>query len=200
MQSERHSPLEHQDHECEIDYGIVDASRHNYIVSRDDFYSLYVSLSQTLSKVPNRELLIILGDFNAKTGETKADSHLRSVVGQYGTRRISYQSLTPTFNTMSGDCPHTRRTYTGQIDYLLIKSRWKSSIRDIKSYPGLDCGSDHNALVVELSLKLRKDRQQATKPILWNIGNNPTLKDNIEGALTTITQKEQSAWMLITSG
>ncbi|KAH1015285.1 hypothetical protein HUJ05_013040 [Dendroctonus ponderosae] len=54
--------------------------------SQDDIDNLdYGSLSQTLSKASNRERSIILGDFNAKIGETKADSHLRSVVGQYGT-------------------------------------------------------------------------------------------------------------------
>ncbi|KAH1021850.1 hypothetical protein HUJ04_011336 [Dendroctonus ponderosae] len=44
-----------------------------------------IKAQPAFSKVPNRELLIILGDFNAKIGELKADSHLRSVVGQYGT-------------------------------------------------------------------------------------------------------------------
>ncbi|KAK3789537.1 hypothetical protein RRG08_004607 [Elysia crispata] len=43
-----------------------------------------------------------------------------------------------------------------QIDYILVKKRWKSSIQQTKTYPGTDCGTDHELLVSTIKIKLRK--------------------------------------------
>jgi endonuclease/exonuclease/phosphatase family metal-dependent hydrolase len=47
-----------------------------------------------------------------------------------------------------------------QIDFMVVKPRWRTSVQDIKTYPGMDCNSDHNALVVEVSLKMRIEGMQ----------------------------------------
>ena len=44
--------------------------------------------------------------------------------------------------------PADRNGY--QIDYILVKQRFKNSIRDVKTLPGADIVSDHNLLVAEL--------------------------------------------------
>src|SRR5688572_5360145 len=58
-----------------------------------------------------------------------------------------------------------RRLYTwtspdgkhrNQIDYVLIKQRWKSTVRDVQTRPGADCGSDHELLVATLKMKLKR--------------------------------------------
>jgi len=41
----------------------------------------------------------------------------------------------------------------------LVRNRRKFSVRDIKTYPGMDCGSDHKALVAEICLKLKKSKK-----------------------------------------
>ena len=60
---------------------------------------------------------------------------------------------------------HPRRLFTwispdgktkNQIDYILVKKRWKSSIQKTKTYPGADCGTDHGLLVSTIKIKLRK--------------------------------------------
>lgn len=58
-----------------------------------------------------------------------------------------------------------------QINYFLIKSKWISSIKDVKTYPGMYCESDHNAFVIEVCLKLRKNKVTHTL-IEWYLGNN----------------------------
>ncbi|XP_072025345.1 craniofacial development protein 2-like [Amphiura filiformis] len=59
---------------------------------------------------------------------------------------------------------HPRRLYTwispdgrtrNQINYILIKRRWRSSVKVAKTYPGADCGSDHQLLVAEIRSKLK---------------------------------------------
>ena len=43
-----------------------------------------------------------------------------------------------------------------QIDYIFVKKRWKSSIQQTKTYPGTDCGTDHELLISIIKIKLRK--------------------------------------------
>ena len=48
---------------------------------------------------------------------------------------------------------HMRRRYTwkapggdhrNQIDFILVKNRWKTYVENSRSYPGPECGSEHN--------------------------------------------------------
>ncbi len=66
---------------------------------------------------------------------------------------------------------HPRRLWTwrspgdnvrNQIDYILIKRRWRSSLLSVKTRPGAYCGSDHQLLVAQLKLKLRAKKN--TRP------------------------------------
>ena len=61
---------------------------------------------------------------------------------------------------------HERRLYTwtspggqhrNQIDYILCRQRWKSSIQSAKTRPGADCGSEHELLIAKFRLKLKKE-------------------------------------------
>ena len=58
-----------------------------------------------------------------------------------------------------------RRLYTwtspdgqhrNQIDYILCRQRWRSSIQSTKTRPGADCGSDYELLITKFRLKLKK--------------------------------------------
>ena len=60
---------------------------------------------------------------------------------------------------------HKRGLYTwtspdgqhrNQIEYILCSQRWRSYIQSAKTRPGADCGSDHELLIAEFRLKLKK--------------------------------------------
>lgn len=78
------------------------------------------------------------------------------------------------------------RQYKNQIDYilLLVQARWISSINNLKTLPGLDCGSDHNLLLAKI--RIRKTRKVERKSRL-----NPDIMDkfrhNLERTLETIS-------------
>ncbi|KAL4111985.1 hypothetical protein QTP88_015838 [Uroleucon formosanum] len=55
--------------------------------------------------------------------------------------------------------------YKNQIDYCLISSRLKSSIDNIKTRPGADCGSDHQLLVAKLRIHLKNCKKPQHKTI-----------------------------------
>ena len=71
---------------------------------------------------------------------------------------------------------HKRRLYTwtspdgqhrNQIDYILCKQRWRSSILSAKTQ-GTDCGSDHELLNAKFRFKLKKV-QKATRPFRYDL-------------------------------
>ena len=60
---------------------------------------------------------------------------------------------------------HPRRLYIwispdnstrNKIDYILCKSRWKSSIKRVTTLPGADCGTDDNLLIADIKVKLKR--------------------------------------------
>lgn len=113
-------------------------------------------------------------------GTTAIDQQFRDVAGRFGLgsrnepgeRMLQFcqeHDLTIT-NTLFHH--HVRRLYTwkspgdryrNQIDYIMVRSRWKSSILNCKTYPGAECGSDHQLLVMQFRLRLKNIRKPQTK-------------------------------------
>lgn len=129
-------------------------------------------------KLKSDSITIILGDFNAKIGQGQRTD----IVGNFGLGSSNergdrlhefFQGSGMIITNTFFDLPK-RRLYTwqaprsdlnnstpirNQIDYLLINRRFKNIIKNAKTYPGADIGSDHNPLVTELSLNLKAKRQ-----------------------------------------
>lgn len=174
--------------------------------TQDEIETFYGDLIKTISKCPNRELLYVIGDFNAKVGNTRDDDHWSTVTGGYGLGETNERGemllefCAENNLVISNTCfkHHPRRLYTwrspdgrtkNQIDYIIVKRRWKSAVKDVKTYPGMDCGSDHNALIAEVSLKLRKPPKKTYSNNKWDLLTNNTYCERATAALTTITSE-----------
>lgn len=144
--------------------------------TEEDIESFYGQLEETISDLPRGKILIVKGDMNAKIGRVTAVSEqLREMIGRFGLctgndrgeRMIQFcqeHGLTIA-NIMFQH--HVRRLYTwrspgdryrNQIDYIMVRSRWKSSILNCKTYPGAECGSDHQLLAMKFRLRLKNVR------------------------------------------
>ena len=66
----------------------------------------------------------------------------------------------------------TRCQYQNQIDYILCSQRWRSSIQSAKTRLGADYGSDHEFLIVEFRLKLKKVGKN-TRPFRYDLNQIP---------------------------
>ena len=62
--------------------------------------------------------------------------------------------------------------YQNQINYILCSQRWRSSIHSAKTRPGADCGSDHELLIAEFKLKLKKVGK-TTRPFRYDLNQIP---------------------------
>ena len=142
-------------------------------------------LQDLLERIPNKVVLFIIGDWNAKVGSQE----IPGVTGKFGlgVQNKAGQRLTEfcqenalvIANTLFQQ--HKRRLYTwpspdgesrNQIDYILCSQRWRSFIQSAKTRPGTDCGSDHELLIAQFSLKLKKVGK-TTRPFRYDLNQIP---------------------------
>ena len=145
----------------------------------------YEDLQDLLELTPQKNVLFIIGDWNAKVGSQETPG----VTGKFGlgVQNEAGQRLTEFFqenalviaNTLFQQ--HKRRLYTwtspdsqhrNQIDYTLCSQRWRSSIQSAKTRPGADCGSDHEHLIAKFRLKLKKVGKH-TRPFRYDLHQIP---------------------------
>ena len=144
----------------------------------------YEDLKDLLELTPKKDVLFILGDWNAKIGSQETPE----VTGKFGLgmqneagqRQIEFfqENAVVIANTLFQQ--HKRRLYTlispdgqhqNQIDYILCSQRWRSSIQSTKTRPGADCGSDHEILIAKFRLKLKKVGK-TTRPFRYDLNQN----------------------------
>ena len=126
----------------------------------------YEDLQDVLELTPKKDVLFIIGDWNAKVGSQETPG----VTGKFGLgmqneegqRLIEFcqENALVIANTLFQQ--HMRRLYTwtspdgqhrNQIDYILCSQRWRTSIQSTKTRLGADCGSDHELLITKFRLK-----------------------------------------------
>ena len=141
----------------------------------------YKDLQDLLERTPKRDVLFIIGDWNAKVGSQETPG----VTGKFGLgmrkeagqRLIEFcqENALVIANTLFQQ--HNRRLYAwtspdgqhrNQIDYILSSQRWRSSIQSTITRPGADCGSDHELLISKFRLKLKKVGK-TTRPFRYDL-------------------------------
>ena len=68
---------------------------------------------------------------------------------------------------------HPRRLYTwirspgdrvrNQIDYITINHRFRNAVKNSRTYSGADCESDHNPVVVDMEVRLERQKEKKRK-------------------------------------
>ena len=147
----------------------------------------YEDLQDILELTPKKDVLFIIGEWNAKVGsqETpgvtgKFDLGMQNEAGQ---RLIEFcqENTLVIANTFFQQ--HKRRLYTwtspdgqhqNQMDYILCSQRWRSSIQSTKTRPGADCGSDRELLITRFRLKLKKVGKTA-RPFRYDLNQIPMI-------------------------
>ena len=129
----------------------------------------YEDLQDLLELIPQKDVLFIIRDWNAKVGSQETPG----VTGKFGLGmwnetgkrliELCQENALVIANTLFQQ--HKRRLYKwtspegqhqNQIDYILCSQRWRSSIPSAKTRLGADCGSDHELLIDKCRLKLKK--------------------------------------------
>ena len=130
---------------------------------------MYDSTEEVLGLGKGNDYLVLLGDWNAVVGIGQEGS----VTGHFGLgKRNERGDMLVDFCkrrslTIANICfeHHQRRRYTRkapgdtrcpQRDYIMVRERYKNSVKNAMAYPGADCNSDHNLVVMQAKLRLKR--------------------------------------------
>jgi len=144
---------------------------------------VYEDIEELLKLTKQKDNLIIMIDFNAVIGEGLDGKE----VGNYGLgkrndrgdRLLEFcrQHELVISNTLFNN--HKRRRYTWkmprdlgryQIDFILVKNRFKNRVKSCKTYPGANINSDHNLVMIKCDLKFKKIKKPNKKYHKLNLG------------------------------
>lgn len=180
---------------------------------------IYEEIDELIRIVRGDENLIVMGDWNAVVGEGREGN----LIGEYGLgirnergeRLLEFceKYKLVIANTLFKN--HKRRLYTWimpgdkgryQIDYIMVRQRFRNQVRDCKTCPGADIDSDHNLLLMKSVCKFKRLEKKKRK-MRWDLqrltdeNNKNDFKQKIERGLTE-RQAEDSTdreWKIIKS-
>lgn len=134
--------------------------------TKDDFYN---ALNATIKKIKKQDIVVVMGDLNAKVGSDNTNrtrhmgTHGLGECNENGERFVEFcQNHDLTIGgTLFIHGDHHKYTWNSpdgttknQIDHLAISSKWRSSLLDVRNRRGADIDSDHHLVVAEVRLKI----------------------------------------------
>ena len=150
------------------------------IQHKNDFYG---KLQEIIDKIPKHDVLICLGDFNAKLGsDNEGWKECMGVhgMGEMNDNGIRLASFCLANELMIGGTLFEHRNihkytwrspcgkYLNQIDHCAINKQFKSSLLDVRTRRGADIGSDHQLVIATLRLKLKAKKPKTSLPPKYN--------------------------------
>ena len=130
---------------------------------------VYEDLQDLLELTAKKDVLFIIGDWNAKVGSQEipgeTDKFSLGVQNEAEQRLTEFRQENALVIANTLFQQHKRRLYTwtspdsqyrNQTDYILCSQRWRSSIQSAKIRLGADCGSDHELLIAKFRINLKK--------------------------------------------
>jgi endonuclease/exonuclease/phosphatase family metal-dependent hydrolase len=116
-----------------------------------------------------KDYLIVMGDWNAIVGEEREGKEIGSFGlgnrNERGQQMVDFCKRMSMVVTNTWFNQHKRRRYTWkrpgdtgryQLDYILVRQRYRNSVKNARSYPGADIDSDHNLVMMKVVVSLKK--------------------------------------------
>ena len=149
----------------------------------EELEEMYNKLEELVDKRKGKDNVVILGDWNAVVGEGKEGKEVGGFGlgkrNERGERLIEFCRSRKLMVCNTWFKQPKRRRYTWkkpgdtgrfQIDYILVRQRYRNGVKCTKSLPGADCNSDHNMVMMGMAVKLKR-MTKARKQMKWDIDN-----------------------------
>jgi len=143
---------------------------------------LYDAVEELLKKEKGHDYVVVMGDWNAVVGEGR-DKEEVGCFG-YGERNDRGQMLVEFSRRNKMIITNTwfehekRRRYTWkkagdagryQLDYILVRQRYRNSVKNARSYPGVDIDSDHNLVMMTVAVRLKQNMKRSKRRKKWKL-------------------------------
>ena len=139
----------------------------------EEIERMYEQLDEIVYKQKGTDYVVIMGDMNAVVGEGRDEME----VGKFGLgkrndrgeRLVEFCKGNKLMITNTWFEQEKRRRYTWkkpgdtgryQIDYIMVKQRYRNSVKSSWSYPGADVDSDHNLVSMRVQVRLKKIKKE----------------------------------------
>src|SRR5580658_10458105 len=154
--------------------------------SDEEVEEMYEQLEELMSEQKGSDHVVVMGDWNAIVGEGRDEL----VIGKFGLgvrnergeRMIEFCKRNKLVVTNTWFEQEKRRRYTWkkpgdsgryQMDYIVVRQRYRNSVKSACSYPGADADSDHNLVVMRVIVKLKK-MQRTIRKRKWDVAQLKT--------------------------
>ena len=163
--------------------------------------AFYSQLQSVIDKCPERDVTILMGDFNAKIGSN--NTGYEEVMGAHGLGDMSENgemfadvcalnklviggSIFPHKNIHKATWVSPDLATENQIDHICINKRFRRSLQDVRVKRGGDVASDHHLLTCKMKIKLKKIPGEMTKRQRFNVNSlkEPGMKEMFKMELT----------------
>ena len=129
-------------------------------------------LQLTLGRIPQSDILVVLGDFNARVGVLKAgDDSWRGVIRKHGIDErnlageeflqfcaVNQLTVMNTWfqkkDTYFGTWMHPATKKYHMIDLIVVRGEQRACCRDVKVMRGANCWAEHRMVRAKLKLQL----------------------------------------------
>ncbi|XP_068083215.1 craniofacial development protein 2-like, partial [Anabrus simplex] len=148
---------------------IVQVYMPNSSADDEEIERIYEEREDLIQYVKGDENLIVMGDWNAVVGQGREGNTVGEFgLGQRKERGSQLVEFCTDHNLVLANTwfkHHKRRLYTWtrpgdtgryQIDFIMIRQRFRNQVLDCKTLPRADVDSDHNLLVMKCHLKFKK--------------------------------------------
>ena len=140
----------------------------------EDFYT---DLRQALEGITSHTFAILLGDMNARIGKDKGRHTFHQETNRNGEHLAELAQekdlfiTNVTYQKREGKLWTFRdpRNLKYQLDYILIKRKWRNSLKNVEAYGTFESvGSDHRVVVAKLRLSLRSNVKQPEQSVRYD--------------------------------
>ena len=148
------------------------------LAPEEDKVAFYERLQSIVDRIPKRDILILMGDMNAKIGNENKGREKTMGIHGLGNMNENGEMFANfcTFNELvigGSIFPHKKchkatwvspdNKTENQIDHIAICRTWRSTLQDVRTKRGADIGSDHHLVVAKLKIKLAKQRSKTNR-------------------------------------
>lgn len=166
-------------------------------IATEKLEEFYEDLKNTVKRAKYGDIDFTMGDFNAKIDinhrSTAAGKYCLGNGNERGERLLEFAETHDFKICNTWFKHHHRRLYTwtspgdrcrNQIDFILVNSRYKNTVKNCHTYPGADCNTDHKLLMAKCSIMLKKCKK-TTKTKAWDFQSlkNQEVKMKFQKAL-----------------
>ena len=167
------------------------------------------NLRDVVCSTPAHDLLLVLGDLNAKLGPEVPGFTYNSRTNRNGSLLLDTMEECSLVATNLNFMRKREKRWTflsegthhkALLDYILVRSKWRNSIKDTRVTNSFNSvGSDHRAVLSRVRLSLRKKKQQSKRVVyeMEPLRQDPDLREaysvTVQNRFAALAVSESSA-------